>query len=70
MRSGLRLKYTTEPRQYEAGHISLGATWMFYLPPKQESFSLYGTCYSWGRQNAIKAIIAFLSLFLYLLNQP
>ena len=24
--------------------MSLGASWMFYLPPKQENFSLWGTC--------------------------
>merc|ERR1712227_650608 len=44
MTSGLRLKFSNTPRQFEAGHLSLGATWMFYLPPNQENFSLYGSC--------------------------
>ena len=38
MTSGLRLKFSNSPRQFEAGHLSLGATWMFYLPPNQENF--------------------------------
>lgn len=52
MRSGLRLKYTTVPREFEAGHISLGATWMFYLPPQQEHIKLYGACYKECLQSA------------------
>jgi len=28
----------------DAGLMNLGASWMFYLPPRQEQFSLWGTC--------------------------
>ena len=44
LNSGLELTYTSALRQFDAGHISLGATWMFYLPPQQEHFKLYGSC--------------------------
>ena len=35
---------TKNLRENEAGHISVGATWMFYLPPNTSSFNLRGTC--------------------------
>ena len=35
---------TKNLRENEAGHISVGATWMFYLPPNTASFNLRGTC--------------------------
>ncbi|CBY37655.1 unnamed protein product [Oikopleura dioica] len=44
MNSGLKLKMTKNLRENEAGHISVGATWMFYLPPNAASFNLRGTC--------------------------
>jgi hypothetical protein len=44
MNSGLKLFFETAKRQHNAGHLSLGATWMFYLPPAQTDFELYGTC--------------------------
>ena len=43
-RAGVTLKYSKTKREINAGYLMTGATWMFYLPPKQEDFSLRGTC--------------------------
>merc|ERR1712131_324388 len=44
IRAGLKMQYAKERRPMDAGLISSGASWMFYLPPKQKEFSLWGTC--------------------------
>ena len=43
-RAGVTLKYSKTQREINAGYLMTGATWMFYLPPKQTDFSLRGTC--------------------------
>ena len=43
-KAGLKLKFARNDRDIDAGLMNLGASWMFYLPPKQEKFSLWGTC--------------------------
>ena len=43
-KAGLKLKFARDDRDIDAGLMNLGASWMFYLPPKQEKFSLWGTC--------------------------
>ena len=43
-RAGVTLKYSKSKREFNAGYLMTGATWMFYLPPKQKDFSLRGTC--------------------------